>query len=399
MTHLPPPLAGLRVLDFSRMLAGPFCTALLADAGADVIKIESPEGDDARHFAPRVGGESAYFLLINRGKRSLVLDLKSEEGRCTVHALAREADVVVENFRPGVARRLGIDYETLAAINPKLVYASISGFGQEGPLSHRPAYDIIAQAMSGIMSVNGPAGSAPNRVGESIGDLIAGLQGTWAILAALHGRNRDGRGQHLDIAMVDSIVAIMITALSQYLFTGEVPGRIGNAHPISAPLDSFAAADGHLIIAVANDALFSRLAAAIGRPELAGDPRFATDIARKANEAELKAILEQWSRARSVAEAVAALEAAQVPASPILSVDQMIESVHAKARGFIRTVAHPTAGTIPLVSQPVHFLGSGTLPMGPAPLLGQHSSEILAGMTTGWPAQAALDEALSPATN
>lgn len=377
MTNLPPPLAGLRVLDFSRMLAGPFCTALLADAGADVIKIESPDGDDARHFAPRVGGESTYFLLINRGKRSLVLDLKSEAGRRAVYKLAESADIVVENFRPGVAARLGIDYATLAAINPKLVYASISGFGQEGPLSHRPAYDIVAQAMSGIMSVNGPAGSGPNRVGESIGDLIAGLQATWSILAALHGRERDGRGQHLDVAMVDSIFAIMITALSQYLFTGEVPQRIGNAHPISAPLDSFEAADGHLVIAVANDALFARLASAVGRPEIAEDPRFATDAARKQNEAALKAILEAWTKARSVADAVAALDAAAVPASPILSIDQVIAGIHAQARGLVRTVLHPTAGEIPVVPQPVHFLGSGPLPTRPAPLLGEHTAAIL----------------------
>ncbi|MCS0504819.1 CaiB/BaiF CoA transferase family protein [Ancylobacter mangrovi] len=377
MAPLPPPLAGVRVLDFSRMLAGPFCTALLADAGADVIKIESPDGDDARHFAPRAGGESTYFLMINRGKRSVVLDLKSEEGRRAVHELAAGADIVVENFRPGVAARLGIDYASLAAINPKLVYASISGFGQEGPLSHRPAYDIIAQAMSGIMSVNGPAGSGPNRVGESVGDLIAGLQATWAILAALHGRERDGRGQHLDIAMLDSIFSIMMTALSQYLFTGEVPGRIGNAHPISAPLDSFEAADGHLIIAVANDTLFAGLAAAIGQPELAADPRFATDQARKGNEAALKAILEGWTRQRGVAEAVAALEAARVPASPILTIDQVVASAHAKARGLVRTVLHPAAGAIPVVPQPVHFLGSGELPIRPAPLLGEHTDEIV----------------------
>ncbi|MCS0496834.1 CoA transferase [Ancylobacter sp. MQZ15Z-1] len=377
MAPLPPPLAGVRVLDFSRMLAGPFCTALLADAGADVIKIESPDGDDARHFAPRAGGESTYFLMINRGKRSVVLDLKSEEGRRAVHELAAGADIVVENFRPGVTARLGIDYASLAAINPKLVYASISGFGQEGPLSHRPAYDIIAQAMSGIMSVNGPAGSGPNRVGESVGDLIAGLQATWAILAALHGRERDGRGQHLDIAMLDSIFSIMMTALSQYLFTGEVPGRIGNTHPISAPLDSFEAADGHLIIAVANDTLFADLAAAIGRPELAVDPRFATDQARKGNEAALKAVLEGWTRQHSVAEAVAALEAARVPASPILTIDQVVASAHAKARGLVRTVLHPVAGAIPVVPQPVHFLGSGELPIRPAPLLGEHTDEIV----------------------
>ncbi|HLI13835.1 MAG TPA: CoA transferase [Alphaproteobacteria bacterium] len=377
METLPPPLAGVRVLDFSRMLAGPFCTALLADAGADVIKVEGLQGDDARHFAPRIGGESAYFILINRGKRSITLDLKSAEGQRTAQALAARSDIVVENFKPGVAARLRIDYATLSTINPRLVYASISGFGQDGPWSRRPAYDIVAQALSGIMSVNGPPGSEPTRVGESIGDLVAGLQATWAILAALHGRERDGRGQHLDVAMVDSLFAIMMTGLSQYLFTGEVPQRIGNAHPISAPLDSFRAADGYLVIAVANDALFARLSAAIGMPELATDPRFSTDIDRKRNEPALKALLEGWTLQRSVAAAIETLEKAEVPASPILSLDQVVESAHVRARGLVRRVLHPTAGSVPVVTQPTRFLGSGVIPTRPAPLLGQHSEEVL----------------------
>ncbi|WP_290684599.1 MULTISPECIES: CaiB/BaiF CoA transferase family protein [unclassified Haematobacter] len=377
MNKLPLPLSGVRILDFSRMLAGPFCTAILADAGADVIKVEGPEGDDARHFAPKVGGESAYFMLINRNKRSLTLDLKSEDDRRVAHELARNSDIVVENFRPGVTRRLGIDYETLSGLNPRLVYASISGFGQEGPLAHRAAYDIIAQAMSGMMSVNGSAGAEPTRVGESLGDLVAGLQAVWSILAALHGRDRDSRGQHLDIAMMDSMFSLMITALSQYLFAGTVPGRIGNAHPISAPLDTFAAEDGHLIIAVANDNLFGRLAATIGQPGLAQDSRFATDGARKANEAELKAIIESWTRERSVESAVAILEAATVPASPILSIDQVVASDHAKARGLVTTAEHVTVGSIPVVTQPVRFLGSVAPVVRAAPALGQHNAEIL----------------------
>ena len=377
MNQLPPPLAGIRVLDFTRMLAGPFCTALLADVGADVIKVEGKEGDDARHFAPRRGGESAYFMLINRNKRSITLDLKSAEGKKIAHDLAATCDIVVENFKPGVAARLGVDYETLSAINPAIVYASISGFGQSGPFSHRPAYDIIAQAMSGIMSINGPVGSGPTRVGESIGDLVAGLHATWSILAALNGSRRDGKGQHLDIAMVDSILSIMVTALSQYLFTGEVPTRIGNANPISAPLDSFEAKDGGLIIAVANDSLFERLARAMDMPELPQDPRFATDIARKANEAALKKILEGWTLRRSVEEVVVRLEAASVPASPILSVDQAISNAHAEARQLVKMADHPTAARIPVVTQPVQFLGARIDPPRAAPLLGQHSAEIL----------------------
>jgi CoA:oxalate CoA-transferase len=372
------PLTGIRVLDFSRMLAGPFCTALLADIGADVIKVETPEGgDDARHFAPRCGDQSSYFMLINRGKRSIALNLKSPNGLNIARELARHADIVVENFKPGVAARLGIDYAALSAINPRLVYASISGFGQEGPLSHRPAYDIIAQAMGGIMSVNGSAGSPPTRVGESLGDLCSGLYASWAILAALQARQRTGQGQYLDVAMLDSIFSLLVTALSQYLYTGKVPGRIGNAHPLSAPLDSFRTGDSHIIIAVANDSLFRRLADVIGRPDLADDPRFATDPERKRNEPALKATIEAWTSTRSSAEALAALEAATVPASPILSLDQVVASEHAIHRKLVRRVVHPTAGDIPIVPQPVQFVGAELGEPKPPPLLGEHTVEIL----------------------
>ncbi|MBJ3777859.1 CaiB/BaiF CoA transferase family protein [Acuticoccus mangrovi] len=387
MTDLPPPLDGVRVLDFSRVLAGPFCTALLADAGADVVKVEAPAGDDARHFEPRTGEESGYFLLINRNKRSVVLDLKSEEGRAVAHALARRADIVVENFKPGVAARLGIDYASLAAQNPRLVYASISGFGQTGPLTDRPAYDIIAQAMSGLMSVNGSRDGPPTRVGESMGDLISGLHATWAILAALNGARRDGRGQHLDVAMVDSLFATMLTVLAQHLFTGRVPQREGNAHPLSAPLDAFQAADGMLIIAVANDTLFARLASAIGKPGLAADPRFATDAVRKANEGALKGEIEAWTGARTAVDAVAALSAVGVPASPILAIDEVVASAHAKARGLVSSALHDALGEIPVVRQPVHFLGSGPLPCRAAPTLGADTRDVLAEI--GWPSAAA----------
>lgn len=374
-----PPLDGLRVLDLSRMLSGPFCTALLGDLGADVIKVETPHGgDDSRHFSPRHGDESAYFMLVNRNKRSITLDLKSAEGRETIHRLTRISDVVVENFRPGVAKRLGIDYETLAAINARLVYASISGFGQDGPLSQRPAYDIIAQAMGGIMSINGQPDGPPTRVGESLGDLAAGLYGSWAILAALRARERDGHGQYLDVAMLDSIFSLLVSALAQYLFTGQVPQRIGNANPISAPLDSYRAADGDLIIAVANDAMFARLCEAIGRAELAADPKYATDAARKRNEDSLRTVLEAWASRHDVEEAVALLTAASVPASPVWSVDQVATSAHARHRGLVRKARHSRLGETPIVSQPVRFQGSGELPARPAPLLGEHGDEVLA---------------------
>jgi CoA:oxalate CoA-transferase len=378
VTAAAPALAGVRVLDFSRMISGPFCTALLADLGADVIKVESPDGgDDARHFAPQSGGESCLFMMVNRNKRSIALDLKRDGDRALAHRLAERSDIAVENFRPGVARRLGVDYATLSAINPRLVYASISGFGQEGPLAHRPAYDIIAQAMGGIMSVNGSKDGPPTRVGESLGDLAAGLYAAWAILAALRARERDGHGQPLDIAMLDSIFSLLVSALSQYLFTGQVPGRIGNANPISAPLDSFRAADGELIIAVANDAMFRRLCEAMEAPAFADDPRFAADAARKQNEAALKALIEAWTGTQTVEAVVDRLEAFSVPASPILNVAQVAASPHATHRQLVRTARHPTAGTVPVVLQPVRFLGAEQGPCRPAPVLGEHTGEIL----------------------
>jgi crotonobetainyl-CoA:carnitine CoA-transferase CaiB-like acyl-CoA transferase len=375
------PLAGLRILDLSRMLAGPFCTALLADLGAEVIKVEAPgRGDDARHFAPFLGGESAYFMLINRGKKSVTLNLKDPRGLAVLNTLAESADVVVENFRPGVAARLGVDYESLRRLNPRLVYASISGFGQDGPLSQRPAYDIIAQAMSGLMSMTGAPDGPPTRVGESYGDLCAGLFASWGILAALQGRAQTGRGQHLDIAMTDSLFSMMVTALSLQLYGDTPPQRVGNRHPMSAPYDAYPAQDGHVIIASANDAIFSRLAAAIGKPELPVDPRFENETRRAANEPALRSVIIDWTGAHSVAAAVAALDAAGVPASPVLSIAEAVASEHVRTRGLLATVQHPTAGEIRLMRQPVQFLGAPRQTPAPAPTLGQHTDELLGGL-------------------
>jgi len=372
------PLSGLRVLDLSRMLAGPYCTALLADLGAEVIKVEAPgRGDDARHFAPFLGGESAYFMLINRGKKGLTLNLKDPRGRAVLERLAESADVVVENFRPGVAARLGVDYESLRRVNPQLVYASISGFGQDGPLAQRPAYDIIAQAMSGLMSVTGAPEGPPMRVGESFGDLCAGLFAAWGILAALHGRERSGRGQHLDIAMTDSLFSMMVTALSLQLYGDAPPQRIGNRHPMSAPYDAYPARDGHVIIASANDAIFARLADAIDRPDLPSDPRFETETARAANEPTLRALIADWTAARSVAETVNVMEDAGVPAAPVLSVAEAVGSEHVRTRGLLPTAHHPAAGEVRLMCQPVRFSDGPRPAPTPAPMLGQHTEEVL----------------------
>lgn len=372
------PLSGIRILDFTRMLAGPFCTAMLADAGAEVIKIENPDGgDDSRHFAPRIGSESAYFLLINRGKKSVTVNMKATKGRELVHNLARHCDVVIENFKPGVAAKLGIDHESLKSCNPSLIHVSISGYGQSGPMAHRPAYDIIAQAVGGIMSVNGNPGLPPTRVGESIGDIAAGLYAAWGISTALHRRARTGQGDRLDVAMVDSIFSLLVTGLSQYLYTGEVPTPIGNAHPISAPLDSFQAADGDLIIAVANDTLFAKLCRTIGRPELASDPRFATDPERKRNDRALKELIETWSKELTVNAAVALLDEASVPASPVLALDKVVHSEQATYRELVRTIAHPTLGDIRLVPQPVRFEETRPDCLRHPPLLGEHTGEVL----------------------
>jgi crotonobetainyl-CoA:carnitine CoA-transferase CaiB-like acyl-CoA transferase len=374
----PAALGGVRILDLTRMLAGPFCTALLADVGADVIKIENcDEGDDARAFEPKRGGESAYFMLLNRGKRSLALNLKDPEGQALLHGLVAKSDVLVENFRPGTAARLGLDYETLAAINPRLVYASISGFGQSGPLSHLPAYDIIAQAMSGLMSITGFPDKPPTRVGESLGDIVAGLYAALGILTALQARERTGRGQQVDVAMLDSMFSLLVTALCQYLYTGQEPRRIGNRHPISTPFDAFRARDGLVIIAVANQRLFARLVETIGRPELASDPRFVTDDRRTANESALRALIEEWTASRDVTDVVDALREVGVPVSPIWSVAEVANSEHVASRGLIARTVHATAGEIPLVRQPVQFSDTPSTIRRPPPLLGEHTGEIL----------------------
>ena len=371
------PLSDIRVLDFTRVIAGPFATALLGDLGADVIKIESKQGDDSRHFAPQVDGEGGLFMLLNRGKRSVTLNLKSEQASTIVRGIVQRCDVVVENFRPGVAAKLGVDYATLATVNPRLVYASISGFGQTGSRAGRPAYDQIAQAVSGLMSINGWPDGPPTRVGESLADVTAGLYAALSIVAALHERTRTETGQYVDIAMMDSLFSLLVTALSTYLFTGKVPGRCGNANPVSAPLDSYSAKDGYLMIAVANDALFAQLCEAIARRDLLDDPRFVDDPSRKAHEDALRVAIEEWARHRTVAEAVAHLEASGVPAAPILTIDEAIKSAQAAGRRLVTEVRHPKLGAIPMVHQPVLFSAHPDMPTSPPPMLGQHTAEVL----------------------
>jgi CoA:oxalate CoA-transferase len=378
------PLAGVRVLDFSRVLAGPYCTALLADLGAEVVKVEPPAGDDYRHIGPFIEGESALFLAVNRGKRSIALDLSKPGDLAIARALAARSDVVVENFRPGVADRLGIGWTSLSGINPAIVYASISGFGQDGALASRPAYDIILQAMSGIMSVTGTPDGPPTLIGESIADVVAGLFCSWSILAALLERQRTGLGRHIDVAMFDSMIAVQPLVVARYLASGEAPRRVGNRHALSAPFGAFQARDGSFVLAVLNDKLFGSLAGCIGRPDLARDPRFGTDADRLANEAALRAAIEAWSSSLAAADAVAALVAAGVPGAEIQDISQALSSPHAVRRGVLQEALHPSLGSLRLPEQPARF---GDVPRGgatPAPALDGDRQAILAelGMET-----------------
>ena len=371
------PLDGVRIVDFSRVMAGPFCTALLADLGAEVIKVESVAGDDYRHIGPFKNGESALFLSFNRGKKSIVIDLKADDGRELAHGLIANSDVVVENFRPGVARKLGIDYAAARQTNERIVYLSISGFGQAGPLADRPSYDIIAQAMAGMMDMTGDPAGPPMRVGDALGDLAAGLYGAWGVTAALFGRERTGVGQYVDIAMFDAIFSFLPTPFAMHMLTGASPTRSGNSHLLSAPFGSFRAKDGEVIIAVANNALFERLLDAVERADLRADPRFVSDEERKRNELQLRDIIESWTGRHSVEAVVSRLGEFGVPVSPIWTVEQAATSAHATCRELLARMVHPNAGEIAVIEQPVHF---STVPRGelaPAPQLGEHSRATL----------------------
>jgi CoA:oxalate CoA-transferase len=371
-------LAGFRILDFTRVLAGPFATALLADLGAEVIKVEPPHGDDYRAIGPMRNGESALFTVMNRNKKSIVLDLKQAAAVELVRELAQQCDVVVENFRPGVAERLGIGYATLAAVNPRLVYVSVSGFGQTGPFAHRPAYDIIVQAMSGIMEATGAPDGPPTLVGEAVSDVVSGIYASWAILAALLQRERTGRGQHVDVAMFDSTLSFVTTSVARLLFTGKPPRRVGNRHPLSAPFGIYRAHDGHFALAVLNERLFQQLANVMARPALAVDPRFVSDETRSLHEPALREAIETWAAAQSVADVVAVLDAAGIPAAPIWNVEQALASPHAVARGILHPVDDDRLPGLRLPAQPVQFGGAAANRTQRAPRLGEHTDAILA---------------------
>lgn len=352
------PLGGVLVVDLTRVLAGPFCTLLLADQGARVIKVERPgRGDDARHIGPFRGGASAYFHSLNRGKESIALDLREPRDREVFERLLARADVLVENFRPGVMERLGYGYPELARRHPRLVYARTSGFGSTGPERDRPAYDMVVQAMGGIMSLTGHPGSPPIRVGTSIGDLAAGLFTAAGISSALYQRERTGRGTFVDVAMLDAQVALLENAIARLQITGEVPGPLGSRHPSIAPFQAFATGSDPIVIAAGNDELFARLAEVLGAPELARDPRFATNADRCRHVDALEAAIEGRLAGAGAGAWLERLEAAGIPCAPILDVARVVRHPQVRARNMLVRVRDPELGEIEVAGNPIKMAG------------------------------------------
>ncbi len=372
------PLDGIRVVDLSRVLAGPYGSMLLADMGAEVIKVEEPgRGDDTRAWPAFVGGESTYFMSVNRGKKSLTLDLKAEAGKAILRQLVTGADVLLENFRPGTLARLGFGWETVRAWNPRLVYCSISGFGESGPEAGRPGYDLIVQGESGVMDLTGFPDGPPLKAGTSIADLAAGTMAAHGIVLALLARERTGAGQKVEIAMLEVMAALLTYQGQAYLATGTSPRRRGNQHPSIVPYEVFEAADAYLTVGVANNSLWTRFCQAIGRPELATDPRFDAEAKRVEHRDVLVPLLGEIFRTRPAAEWLERLERAGVPAGKIKSVGEALESPHLRARGAIVTVRHPSAGALRMVGPPIRLSATPAEATAPAPLLGEHTDEIL----------------------
>lgn len=371
-------LSGVRVLDLTRVLAGPYCGMMLADFGADVIKIELPgKGDDARANAPQINGESAYFMNLNRNKRGITLNLKSEQGRNIFLQMVRNSDIVLENYRPGVMEKLGLGYEDLRKVNPAIIYGAVSGFGHTGPYARRAGYDIIGQAMSGLMSTTGWPDTPPTRTGTAIADVVGGMSCAIGVLAAYANRLKTGVGDKVDIALVDAMVSSLEIINIIYLNTGRIPTRIGNRYEAIYPYDSFQAQDGYVIIACGNDKLFGLLKQSLNISELENS-KFNNNIARVTHHAELKAILERWTRERPVDEIVDQLLAAGIPAAPINTIDRVTKDPHiAVAREMFVDIEHPVAGKITMTGNQVKFSNNKASIRMPAPTLGQHNHEIL----------------------
>ena len=369
-------LSGIRVLDFTQVLAGPFCTMNLADFGAEVIKIEKPgTGDGSRIFGPFVNGQSGYYTLVNRGKKGVAIDLK--KGRDIIYEMVRNCDIVVENFKPGVMEKLGYSYEQLKKVNPEIIYCSISGFGQDSPMRDLPAYDIVAQGMSGMMSITGYPNTPPARVGSSLGDVSAGLYAVTGILLALYNRERTGQGQYVDIAMLDSVFAFIETNVVRHTIGGVHPTRVGARHPLSAPFDIYRCKDAHVIIAVASDHHFAKLCEIIGQPDLIKNPKFDSDPHRSENDVELKAILENFFGNYTVAEAMEMMQKESIPCGPLCTVDEACQNPSILQREMLVEIDQPGAGKLKITGNPIKLSQTPPDPCHPAPLLGQDTQEVL----------------------
>jgi formyl-CoA transferase len=374
------PLDGVRVVDLTQVMGGPFCTMQLGDLGADVIKVEPPAGDLARSMGGAQlrmpGSDNAPFFALNRNKRSMVLDLTTTADREIFLALVRSADVLVESFRPGVMKRLGADYDTVAAVNPRLIYASISGFGQTGPYADRPGFDLIAQGMSGIMSITGEPDATPVKCGVPIADLSVGLIATNGVLAALIAREKTGRGQYIDTSLFESALAMSVWETTEYWATGEPPQAMGSAHRLSAPYQAFRTSDGYITLAALTGQQWRQLCATLGRDTLADDPRFETNAARMANRPALVREIEAALAARPTARWVEQMLAVGVPAGPILDFAQVFDDPHTRARRMIEDVEHPVAGRVHTLGFPLKMSDTPPRVRRAPPLLGEHSAEI-----------------------
>ena len=373
------PLSGIRVLDFTRVVSGPYCTQLLSDLGAEVVKIERPgTGDDSREFGPPfVKGESVYFLSLNRGKKSVVIDLATEAGREAARQLAGEVDVVVENFRTGYMAGVRLDYESLAADHQRLVYCSMTGFGEAGPYKDRAGYDVMVSALGGMMGITGMPGSPPVKTGVALLDVATGLHAATAICAALYERERSGKGQRIELSLLGVQLATLINAASVYLVSGEVMGPQGNAHVAIVPYQAFRAADGYVIVGAANDSMFTRLCDVLGLPELAHDRRFTTNADRVANRQDLESLIGDQLVQATVAEWVDKISAAGVAVAPVNSIKDVFSDPQVVASGQVASFHHTTLGEINLVGSPIHMSRTPVTHQGAPPTLGEHTEEVL----------------------
>ena len=376
-----PPLAGIRVIDLTRVLAGPFCSMSLGDMGAEVIKVEEPgRGDDTRGWPPFTGGEATYFMSVNRNKKSLTLNMKAPEGQAILRRLIAKADVVLENFRPGTMERLGFGYDALRKLNPRLIYCAISGFGESGPESSRPGYDLIVQGESGVMDLTGFPDGPPVKVGNSVGDLVSGMAAAQGVALALLSRAKSGKGQKVEIGMLDVMASLLTYQAGLYWNAGGKPARRGNQHPSIVPYEVFQAQDAYMTLGVANNSLWERMCRAIGREDLAQDPRFDSEAKRVTNrEALIPALNAEFGR-RPAADWLKRLDEAGVPAGRIKTVAEVCESEHLRARGMFVNVQHPKAGSVTAMGVPIRLWDTPGAASAPAPLLGQHTDEILTGL-------------------